>query len=90
MHAAKLGAIEQARKLCKELIRVDEVTDPDPFTMDDARQVDDLAQLGWTAGRQVWNKVQPLFFADRPKATPLEKSSKPGAAICIRNASSYE
>lgn len=83
MHAAKLGAIEQARKLCKELIRVDEVTDPDPFTMDDARQVDDLAQLGWTAGRQVWNKVQPLFFADRPKATK-RKFGKPAAGAAGR------
>lgn len=68
MHAAKLGAIEQARKLCKEMVRIDEMTDPARFPMDDATQVDDLAQLGWSAGRKAWNQVQPMFFSDRPRS----------------------
>jgi predicted acylesterase/phospholipase RssA len=65
MHAAKLGAIEQAKKLSKELVRVDEVVEPDRFDMDDVSQVDDLVRLGWNAGRQAWNKVEPIFFSER-------------------------
>jgi hypothetical protein len=61
----RLGAIEQARKLSKELIRVDEVVDTDRFDMDDVDQIDELVRLGWNAGRQVWNKVEPLFFSER-------------------------
>ncbi len=52
MHAAKLGAIEQARKLSKELLRVDEVVEPARFDMDDVSQVDELVRLGCNAGRQ--------------------------------------
>jgi hypothetical protein len=63
MHAAKLGAIEQAQKLCSQLIRIDEVVDPNRFTLDDVSQVDDLAQLGWTAGRKQWNAVNRAFFS---------------------------
>jgi uncharacterized protein len=65
MHAAKLGAIEQAKKLSRELIRVDEVVEPDRFDMDDVNQVDELVRLGWSAGRRAWNKVEPLFFSER-------------------------
>ena len=64
MHAAKHGALEMARKLCKELVRVDEVVE-DRFPMDDVSQVDDLAQLGWKAGRREWNRVEPIFFRER-------------------------
>lgn len=69
MHAAKLGALEMAKKLCKKLVRVDDVVTADRFPMDDARQVGDLAQLGWKAGRTAWKEVEPLFFAERPEAT---------------------
>jgi uncharacterized protein len=65
MHAAKLGAIEQAKKLSKELIRVDEVVEPARFDMDDVKQIDELVRLGWNAGRQAWNKVEPIFFSER-------------------------
>ena len=65
MHAAKLGAIEQARKLCKELVRIDEIVEPGRFEMDDATQVNELARLGSSAGRYAWNKVQAIFFAER-------------------------
>ncbi len=64
MHAGKLGAIGQAKKLCKELVRVDEVVDSDRFPLDDSTQVDDLAQLGSNVGRRVWSKVRSTFFTE--------------------------
>ncbi len=74
MHAAKLGAIEEAKKLCRELVRIDVAVYPDRFDMDDIRQVDDLTQLGWSCGREFWKKVQPLFFANRPKAEKQKRA----------------
>lgn len=80
MHAAKLGAIEGAKKLCQELIRIDEVVDAERFPMDDVSEVQELAQLGRNSARQAWNKVQPIFFSThqenrRASARPSTKGA---------------
>jgi patatin-like phospholipase/acyl hydrolase len=82
MHAAKLGAIEGARKLCKELIRIDEVVDRKRFPMDGVRAVDDLAQIGRNSGRQAWNKVEPIFFSTHKEdcQAPVRPSTR-GASL---------
>lgn len=81
MHAANLGAIEQASKLSKVLVRIDDVVDPGRLEMDDAKQVDDLAQLGWTAARRAWSKVQPLFFGKRPNGKGRKSPKRVAAAV---------
>jgi patatin-like phospholipase/acyl hydrolase len=66
MHAAGLGAIEQAKKLCKEFVRVDEIVAPKRFVLDNAKAVDDLIGLGRSAGQRAWAPVKPLFFDQPP------------------------
>ncbi len=61
MHATKLGAIEQSKKLCGRFLRVDQEVQPKRFTMDNAKAIADLEHLGRDAATHYLEEIKKHF-----------------------------
>ena len=62
MHAAKLGVLEQAKRLCRRLVRLDREVSPDRFDLDGADGVEDLDDLGRDVARKHYQDVKRYFL----------------------------
>lgn len=65
MHAARLSAIEQAKKLSKVFVRVDDIVDSRRFSLDDIAAVRDLEAMGRSTMRRMSNNILKQFFVRR-------------------------
>jgi patatin-like phospholipase/acyl hydrolase len=70
MHASKIAAIEQAKKLSHEFVRVDEVVDRMQIEkLDDVSAVDDLEARGRGIARRMFQcELKKPFFSRRAKS----------------------
>jgi len=86
MHATKLAAIEQAKKLSHTFVRIDEVVDAGRFELDDASAIGDLEQMGRGIACRMFAELKRPFFGRRATSalTPMrsmrEKRTKPSIA----------
>jgi patatin-like phospholipase/acyl hydrolase len=72
MHAAKLAAIEQAKRLSDCFIRIDETVNSGRFEMDDIDAIGDLEQMGRAIARREFAELKRPFFSRRapyPRST---------------------
>jgi hypothetical protein len=77
MHAAKLAALEQAKRLSACLIRVDEIVDSGRFELDDVRAVSDLEQMGRGIARRMYSELKRPFLSRRSTRSKPNKAMHP-------------
>jgi len=61
MHASKLAALNQARRIAHSVLRIDTPVNRDRFKLDDASAINDLMQLGRSAADRHFDEFKKLF-----------------------------